>query len=162
MRMNRSPSRRCLQKGVSLIEVLIAILVLAFGMLGFALMQTMGVRFAESSNYRTQATNLAYDMLDMMRSNRLLAAQYTNATFTGGAVPASCARTAGAVSINQNVATWQCRVRVVLGESANATVTYVSGVATVTVGWDDQRWEANTARKTGQYQSGRVQLESRL
>lgn len=162
MRMTRTPPRRRSQSGLSLIEVLIAILVLAFGMLGFALMQTMGVRFAESSNYRTQATNLAYDMLDMMRSNRLLAAQYSKAGFTGGAVPTSCAHNAGAVSIDQNIATWQCRVRVALGDSANATVTYAAGVATVTVGWDDQRWEADATRKAGAYQTGRVQLESRL
>jgi type IV pilus assembly protein PilV len=162
MRMSRGPVGRRHQAGVSLIEVLIAVLILAFGMLGFALMQTMGVRFAESSNYRTQATNLAYDMLDMMRSNRLLAAQYDAADFSGGVVPTRCDRTAGAASIQQNITTWQCRVRTTLGENANATVTYTAGVATVVIGWNDQRWEADATRKAGAYESGRVRLETRL
>ncbi|KGT84573.1 pilus assembly protein PilV, partial [Xanthomonas vasicola] len=66
-----SPSRT---KGFSLLEVLIAIVVLAFGLLGFALLQTANVRFVQSSNYRTQATNLAYDLMDQMRSNRFQSA----------------------------------------------------------------------------------------
>jgi type IV pilus assembly protein PilV len=58
-------------------EVMIAIIVLAFGLLGFALLQTMNVRFVQSANYRTQATNLAYDLTEQMRSNRYQAAWYT-------------------------------------------------------------------------------------
>jgi len=64
------------QGGFSLIEVLIAILVLGVGLLGFALMQTMNVRFVQSANYRTQATNLTYEMLDQLRVNRKMAPVY--------------------------------------------------------------------------------------
>ena len=60
--------------GFSMIEVLIALLVLAFGLLGFALLQTLNLRYTQSANTRTQATNLAYDLLDQMRSNRLTTA----------------------------------------------------------------------------------------
>lgn len=57
----KSCSPRARQSGgFTLLEVLIAIIVLAFGLLGFALLQTMNVRFVQSANYRTQATNLAY------------------------------------------------------------------------------------------------------
>ena len=62
------------QAGFSLIEVMVAVLVLGIGLLGFALLQTMTLRFTQSANYRTQATNLAYDLLDQMRANRHLAA----------------------------------------------------------------------------------------
>ena len=62
--------------GFTLIEVMIAILVLAVGLLGFALLQTMNVRFTQSANYRSQATNLAYEMLDQIRLNRVSGAQY--------------------------------------------------------------------------------------
>lgn len=147
--------------GFSLIEILIAILVLAFGMLGFALLQTMSVRFAQSSNYRTQATNLAYNMLDQMRSNRLLAAQYTNATFSGGTA-GQCAATTGDVAIPANITRWQCQVRQALGEESAATVTFANGVATVTISWDDQRWEKDDARKTGAFETGRVAFGARL
>ncbi|ATS39487.1 MULTISPECIES: type IV pilus modification protein PilV [Xanthomonas] len=131
-------------RGFTLIEVLIAILVLAFGLLGFALLQTMNVRFVQSANYRTQATNLAYDLIDQMRSNRYLVTQYTTATFAAGSVtPAgACAYPTGAaVPVAQNIARWQCQVAKALGDKAAATVTYVNGVATVTISWGDQRWD---------------------
>ena len=62
--------------GFSLVEVMVAVLVLGLGLLGFALLQTMSVRFTQSANHRTQATNLAYDMLDQIRVNRLAVGQY--------------------------------------------------------------------------------------
>ncbi len=159
--MRNSFQGRSSSAGFSLIEVMIAILVMAFGMLGFALLQTMSVRFAQSSNYRTQATNLASDMLDQMRSNRLLAAQYTNATFIGGsAVP--CTSTTGPVTIAVNIARWQCQVRNALGEGVAANVDFTDGVGTVEIIWDDQRWEKDDARKAGAFETGRVLFGARL
>lgn len=49
-----------------MIEVLIAIVVMSIGLLGFALLQTMNVRFVQSANFRTQATNLSYELLDQI------------------------------------------------------------------------------------------------
>lgn len=124
------------QTGFSLIEVMIAILVLGFGMLGFALLQTMSVRFVQSANYRTQATNLAYEMLDQMRANRIAAANYSGsyaATATG------CAPTAE-VSPGAYKLVWQCRLQSELGAGSTAAVTYVAGVATVSITWGDERW----------------------
>lgn len=69
MKRFRAPGGRRAAGGFSMIEVLITIIVLAFGLLGFALLQTMNVRFVQSANYRTQATNLAYDLIDQMRAN---------------------------------------------------------------------------------------------
>ncbi|AOY66288.1 type IV pilus modification protein PilV [Xanthomonas perforans] len=131
-------------RGFTLIEVLIAILVLAFGLLGFALLQTMNVRFVQSANYRTQATNLAYDLIDQMRSNRYLVTQYTAASFAAGSVTQAGAciyPTGEAVAITQNIARWQCQVAKALGDKAAATVTYANGVATVSISWGDQRWD---------------------
>ena len=89
-RYSRRPGRGK-AAGFSLIEVMVAVLVLGVGLLGFALLQTMSVRFTQSANQRTQATNLAYDMLDQMRVNRLAAGQYVGnyaaATSGAGCVP---------------------------------------------------------------------------
>lgn len=147
--------------GFTLIEVMIAILVLGIGLLGFALLQTMSVRFAQSANQRTQATNLAYDLLDQMRSNRLLAAQYTSASFGSGATGTVCNRDMLG-GMDGNIQFWQCRVRKALGEGSSAAVTYNAGVARVTLTWGDQRWESNPARRTGVYDTGTLALESRL
>ena len=85
-RYSRRPGRGK-AAGFSLIEVMVAVLVLGVGLLGFALLQTMSVRFTQSANQRTQATNLAYDMLDQMRANRIAAGQYVGnyAAATSGA-----------------------------------------------------------------------------
>ncbi len=152
--------------GFSMIEVLVALLVLAFGLLGFALLQTMNLRFTQSANYRTQATNLAYDLLDQMRANRHLAASYagsTGASFNPGDVTAaqaaSCSRPVGAAAtIAANIARWECQVVRALGQSASAGVTYAAnGNVTVTIAWGDQRWDqANPDALTT------FQVESRL
>ena len=58
------------QSGFTLVEILIALLVLSIGLLGLAGLQTAGLRANHSANLRTQATLLAYDMTDRMRANR--------------------------------------------------------------------------------------------
>jgi prepilin-type N-terminal cleavage/methylation domain-containing protein len=62
----------CKQSGFSLVEVLVAMLVLAIGLLGLAALQTQGVRFNHDAYVRTNATSLAYDIVDKMRLNRSL------------------------------------------------------------------------------------------
>lgn len=132
------------QGGFSLIEVMIAILVLGVGLLGFALLQTMTLRFTQSANNRTQATNLAYDLLDQMRANRHQADQYVGATFAPGAIGSiACSRPTGTgATITNNIERWQCQVARALGPTASAGVTYANGGdVTVTIAWGDQRWD---------------------
>lgn len=57
------------QDGFSLMEVLVALLILAIGLLGLASLQTLSLKFNHQSYERTQATLLAYDILDRMRAN---------------------------------------------------------------------------------------------
>jgi type IV pilus assembly protein PilV len=57
------------QKGFTLIEVLIAVLVLGIGLLGLAALQTAGIRSNQNAYLRSQATIMAYDMIDRMRAN---------------------------------------------------------------------------------------------
>ncbi len=55
--------------GFTLIEVLIAMLVLAVGLLGLAGLQATSLRNNQSAYNRSQATQLAYDLADRMRAN---------------------------------------------------------------------------------------------
>lgn len=62
--MNGACSRR--QAGVSLIEVLVATLVLSVGFVGQAAMQVVGVRTSNESLYRSQAVALAGSMVERL------------------------------------------------------------------------------------------------
>jgi len=61
------------QHGFTLIEILIALLVLAIGALGLASLQTFSLQSGQTSYFRTQATNLAYEVTDFARANRSIA-----------------------------------------------------------------------------------------
>lgn len=57
------------QTGFTIIEMLIAVLVISIGLLGMAGLQTSGIQQSHNSYLKTQASMLAYDMADRMRSN---------------------------------------------------------------------------------------------
>lgn len=158
----RTFSSRRPADGFTMLEVLVAMLVMAFGLLGFALLQTMSVRFTQSANQRTKAVDLASDMLDQMRSNRLLAAQFAAASFPDTATGSACQITTGDQSVTQKITAWQCGVRRALGDGSSATVQLNNGEAIVTLTWNDQRFERDAARTTGANRTGVVELRSRL
>lgn len=58
------------QRGTTLIEVLVTILVMSIGLLGLAALQGFSLQAGQSAYYRTQATNLAYEVADFARVNR--------------------------------------------------------------------------------------------
>lgn len=60
-------------RGFTLLEVLVAILVLSIGLLGLAGLMASSLKNSHSAYQRTQATWLAYDALDRMRANRQVA-----------------------------------------------------------------------------------------
>jgi type IV pilus assembly protein PilV len=59
--------------GFSLIEVLVSIMVLSFGMLGVASLLAASLSGSHTSSLRTQAIVLANDLADRMRANRATA-----------------------------------------------------------------------------------------
>lgn len=61
------------QRGVTLIEILITVLVLAVGLLGLAALQGFSMQAGQDSYHRTQATNIGYEVADFARSNRSVA-----------------------------------------------------------------------------------------
>jgi type IV pilus assembly protein PilV len=57
------------EQGFTLLEVLVAVLVFSFGLLGIAGMMTISVRNNHNGYLRSQANFLAENMLDRMRAN---------------------------------------------------------------------------------------------
>lgn len=59
------------QRGISLIEVLMAVLIFSVGLIGLAGLMAMATRSNHAAYQRTQATFLAEGMVDRMRANPL-------------------------------------------------------------------------------------------
>jgi len=138
LRSSASSTRRG-QRGFTMIEVLIALVVLAVGLLGLAMLQTMNLRFTQSANQRTQATNLAYELLDQMRVNRVLASAYMG-DYTGDATDANCIPDTGDMTADEYRTAWECRLAKALGGGSKATVALSGTELTVDIEWNDQRW----------------------
>lgn len=73
------PLKHCC-RGFTLLEVLIALLVISIGLLGVAALQISSLRNNLSAEHLGQATQLAYSMADRMRVN----AFYVKSTANGG------------------------------------------------------------------------------
>lgn len=126
------------QTGVSLLEVLIAVLVLSVGLLGIAGLQTANLRNTQSAHQRTVAVLLATSMGERIRANPIMAR-------TGAFVlPQTCTELTPGGSI-QSVehANWLTEIRTNLGTASTSCgqVTYTPATLTYTVNvfWDDSR-----------------------
>ncbi len=142
--------------GYSLIEVLIALLVLSIGLLGIAGMQLTGLKENQNAQYRTQAIYLANDMADRMRANPagVTAGSYNTIDSTSDAsydTQPACAATCTAAEIanidayewlSGNVTT-SIPNTIPLGEGL-ITRNTGPGTFTITVMWDDDRQGTGT------------------
>jgi type IV pilus assembly protein PilV len=82
------------QSGFTLLEILVAIVVLSIGLLGLASLQAVGLRTNQSAYLRSQATLLAEDMADRMRANNV-AVQANNYNLPVANLSANCRSAAG-------------------------------------------------------------------
>ena len=71
------------QRGFSLIEVLVALVVLSIGMLGIAALYVDSLRSGRTAIHRTQAVILVSDMAERIRANPLLAGSLVSTDGTG-------------------------------------------------------------------------------
>ena len=98
--MNAHPQRhsgpRGRARGTSLIESLVAILVCAFGLLGFVGLQTRSVSAEFEAFQRSQALVLLEDMVARLNANRGDAAAYLRAQPIGAGPVADCSAVGGA------------------------------------------------------------------
>lgn len=144
------------QDGFSLLEVLIALVVLAVGLLGLALLQTMNLRYTKSADQRTKAVNLGGAILDSIRSNRSELDSYviTPADFDGVSAAGGCPF-GNTLNAALNATRWICEVKEALGPDATGSVAVNGSEVIVTVSWND----GNLPSLTG---SGQIQLETVL
>jgi type IV pilus assembly protein PilV len=86
LKHNRQPSI-ARSDGFTLVEVLVSLVILAIGLLGIAKLMLFSSHSNDSAYLRSQATSLAYEILDDMRANRQEALNGTS-YITAAAVPA--------------------------------------------------------------------------
>lgn len=66
------------QQGFTLIEVLVAIVVFSFGLLGMVGMQAFALQANREARMQSQATSLARELAEMMRGNKEVSVQSTS------------------------------------------------------------------------------------
>lgn len=138
--------------GFALLEVLVSVLILAFGMMGMAGLIIISHKANSSSYLKQQAIQSAYDMVDRMRANNTsatLVAYNVNNLTTGSAPATPSAPAADCVSTTctpAQLATydaylWQTQVLNQLPNGSTSIVTNsTAGTGTsvsVTVRWND-------------------------
>lgn len=149
-------------KGFTLVEVLVAVVILAIGLLGLASMEATGLNYNQSAYSRSQATQLAYDIADRIRSNPLAVANYlagSPKTCPNGTNPCTACTTAGtacnrATMAQKDLYEWNQNMTAVLpaannvicidstpadGTPANPACDLIGNVYTVKIWWQDDK-----------------------
>ena len=137
------------QSGVSLIEVLVALLVTSFGLLGMAALQARAIKGNQSSMQKTQAVVMSYYILDAMRVDRASAKGLTYNTGSldaGGKIGSICSAAAvlGSGLPQNNLRSWITSLKSEMGNSADTTtcgavLCDADANCRVQVRWDDSR-----------------------
>lgn len=151
------PAFTHLSTGFTLLEVLIALVILSIGLLGVAALQGVGLRSSHGAYLTSQASILAYDMADRIRANRVGFGSLRTAeeeeeeeeppTPSSGTLAAVCSTPGTGASLEvADLAQWACSVQDLLpggtGEIQRA-INADSVTFTITVTWLDLQAENN-------------------
>ncbi|MEW6132414.1 MAG: type IV pilus modification protein PilV [Pseudomonadota bacterium] len=132
------------QRGFSLLEVLIALVILSLGMLGLAGLQAVSLKTNANAHLRSQAVILAYDMIDRMRSNSGNVASYALAFADDApATPATVAE--------NDLSQWLDNISATL-PAGDGEVEIAGGAVTVRVRWTERAAAGETANTTHTYE----------
>lgn len=129
------------QAGFSLLEVLIAVAIMALGLLGLAGLQAQGLKNNHSAYVRSQAALFAYDMVDRLRADRVTAIAGSYNLTMAAVAPA------GSTLVDTERAGWLGQLAVLPSGDGSIDVTS-AGVATVTVQWNDSRATGGSATES--------------
>lgn len=127
-----SPASPRPQTGMTLIEVLVAVLILAVGLLGAAVIQLNALKYTDSSRMTSQASFIAYDMLERIRAN-------SGADYSWGRTESAPANTAIASVRDLDLHDFEANIIGFAGKDAKGSVVISGGEVTVSISWDETR-----------------------
>lgn len=137
-------------KGFTLLEVLIAMLIMAIGVLGVAALQFKGLKYSTDSALRSQINILAYGIADRMRINRANVTDYIgDYTLTTSAPSGTCSNSTAANAANDLVC-WRQQVFNALPPTSEANIAASGDFYTVTLLWNDREGDPHTIEYTFQ------------
>ena len=128
------------QLGASMIEVMVALLILSIGLLGLAMLQGKTMRVNTNAMLRSQATLLANEIIESMRTNITGADNglYVIDFSSGKPSPCgSCTDSNGALTANKDLISWYDAQTQML-PSPTSTITFSGGKYTITMQWDER------------------------
>ena len=130
--MNKQYRKSSGQSGFTLVEILVAMLVLAIGLLGVAALQLRGLQFSFDAHVRSQAASLVNGIADRMRLREAdAAAGAYNGNYTiPAAAPTGC--TQSTASATNDLACWRLAAYRALPPGSLASITF-DGTAEYTV-----------------------------
>lgn len=141
-RIDLMPRLATRQQGFTLVEVLVTVVILAIGLLGLAGLQAASLRFNSSANLRSQATNLAYDIVDRMHANRQAARSgaYDGINFENPpTVPA--VSPSGTSIAAQDIRAWRNAMARTL-PLGTGSIARTGDNITIVIQWDDTRGQS--------------------
>jgi type IV pilus assembly protein PilV len=146
MRARGGGSRRMRhgQSGVGLVEVLVAVLVLSFGMLGLVGLQLWTLRNNQSALARSMVVVQSYSIVDAMRADRTNAINGRFDITLDAAVPNS------GDFVATTLTAWRANLLTALGPGATGAVDCDGARCMVTVRWNDERAAEGNAQQTVQ------------
>jgi type IV pilus assembly protein PilV len=130
------------QQGFTLIEVLVSIVIVAFGLLGAAGLIVKGASLGVSAHNRTLATQKIYEMVDRMRLNMEGVRSGKSVSPPTGTF--TCASECSSAEMAKHDSDqWQQGLVTALGASATGQVALNSGRFTITVTWREKNLGLN-------------------
>ena len=138
------------QSGFTLLEVLVAIVVISLGLLGLAGLQAATLRNNQIAYYRSIAIQQTYDMADRIRANQAGAAagSYNNLTAAIPVDPDCVTNTCTAANMAvADHSQWNSNNARMLPAGTGTVVSAVGGSFDITVSWNENTEAGSTAQQ---------------
>jgi type IV pilus assembly protein PilV len=129
-----------MQSGMTLIEVLVALLVFSVGILGVAMLQLDALKYTDSSMRSMRVSFIAHDLFERIRANPDVSYALSSL---------SQAPTSGNLGVprQQDLYDFSTQLKRVVGDDAEASIAMAGSTVTLKLTWDDSRASQQSAQK---------------